>query len=536
MIAIMFILTVCIVGVAVAGVIYLRQIYSAFSKYGVKHITPLPLVGNMGKQCLGLEHFADHITGLYKKFPEERFVGRFEFVNELVVLRDLDLIKQVFTKDMECFDHRSPFSESDSFFGRNLFALNGQEWKKMRATLSPAFTGSKIRKMVPFIMEVGDQMTAMLMKKMKESKTGYINIDCEELTSSYANDVIVSCALGLKVDSYKDPENPIYARGRESATFGFREVFMYFLISNLPSLAKIFEWDILSQSCKEFFRNIVLDVIKDRELKQTVRPDMIHLLMEAKKGKLSENTVKSDEANTESAKFEQSAIATRRTEYVLTDDDIIAQILLLYLEGFGTVSILMNFLLYELAANSDIQDRLAKEIKEHHALNVGKLDYDSLKSMPYLDMVISEVIRLWHPSIILDRECNRDYDLGKPNKDADNDFIIKKGTKIIIPIHAIHRDPQYFPNPEKFDPERFSSENKDKMHSSAYIPFGIGPRNCIGLRLGLCEMKAITYQILLNMEILPTETTCIPAKLCPSSLSLKLEGGHTLRLRLRAHT
>ncbi|CAB3252949.1 unnamed protein product [Arctia plantaginis] len=281
----MFILTVCIVGVAVAGVIYLRQIYSAFSKYGVKHITPLPLVGNMGKQCLGLEHFADHITRLYNKFPEERFVGRFEFVNELVVLRDLDLIKRVFTKDMECFDHRSPFSE---------VILSSveicQEWKKMRATLSPAFTGSKIRKMVPFIMEVA----------------GYINIDCEELTSSYANDVIVSCALGLKVDSYKDPENPIYARGRESATFGFREVFMYFLISNLPSLAKIFEWDILSEGCKEFFRNLVLDVIKDRELKQIVRPDMIHLLMEAKKGKLSDNTSKSDKANTGSAMFEPS--------------------------------------------------------------------------------------------------------------------------------------------------------------------------------------------------------------------------------------
>ncbi|CAB3231600.1 unnamed protein product [Arctia plantaginis] len=528
---IMFILTVCIVGVAVAGVIYLRQIYSAFSKYGVKHITPLPLVGNMGKQCLGLEHFADHITRLYNKFPEERFVGRFEFVNELVVLRDLDLIKQVFTKDMECFDHRSPLVKVILSSAEIC-----QEWKKMRATLSPAFTGSKIRKMVPFIMEVGDQMTAMLMKKMNESETGYINIDCEELTSSYANDVIVSCALGLKVDSYKDPENPIYARGRESATFGFREVFMYFLISNLPSLAKIFEWDILSEGCKEFFRNLVLDVIKDRELKQIVRPDMIHLLMEAKKGKLSDNTAKSDKANTGSATFESSAVTTRQTENVLTDDDIIAQILLLYLEGFGTVSILMNFLLYELAVNYDVQDRLAKEIREHHALNGGKLDYDSLKSMPYLDMVLSEVIRLWHPSIILDRECNRDYDLGKPNKDADNDFIIKKGTKIMIPIHAIHRDPQYFSDPEKFDPERFSAENKHKMHPSAYIPFGIGPRNCIGLRLGLCEMKAITYQILLNMEILPTETTCIPAKLCPSSLSLKLEGGHTLRFKLRAHT
>ncbi|CAB3252945.1 unnamed protein product [Arctia plantaginis] len=529
----MLILFIIIALVVVFGIVYLRQIFSTFSKYGVKFVTPMPVVGNMARLYLRREHFADHITRLYNEFPEERFFGKFEFVNELVVIRDLDLIKRIALQDFECFDHRSVFSESNSFFAKNLFGLNGQEWKEMRATLSPAFTSSKIRKMVPLIVDVGDQMIAMFKRKIKESKTDYIDIDCEDLTACYANDVIASCQFGLKIDSYSNPENPFFTGGKEFTHFGFQEMVIYLIMSNIPILAKMLEWDIVSKKCKDFFRKVVLDMMRDREEKQTVRPDMIYLLMEAKKGKLVDDTPKCDEV-LNGTTAEESAANTNVAKKVLTDDDIISQIVLFFVEAFGTVSTLMTFLLYELAINPDVQDRLAKEVKEYNVKNGGKLDYDSLKDMKYLDMVTSEVIRLWHPSIILDRTLNRDYNLGKPNKYAEKDFKVRKGTLLTIPIYAIHRDPQYFPNPEKFDPERFSPENKQKIPSFAYNPFGLGPRNCIGLRLGLSEMKAITYQILLHTEILPTKSTCIPAKLCPNSFTLKLQGGHTLRFKLRS--
>ncbi|CAB3261624.1 unnamed protein product [Arctia plantaginis] len=488
----------------------------------------------MLRVILRLDHFAYDILNLYNKFPEERFVGRFEFLNEMVLIRDLDLAKQITVKDFEHFlDHRSIFGESNSFFSRNLFSLKGQEWKDMRSTLSPAFTSSKIRVMIPFMVEVGDQMIAMLKEKLKESKTGYITVDCKDLTTRYANDVIASCAFGLKVDSHTNVDNQFYARGKESSNFGFRQMLMFFLMINMPKVAKFLRWDFLSQRSKDFFSDLVLDTMKDRELKHIIRPDMIHLLMEAKKGKLTHETAKSDDEAAGFATVEESAVGSKTTNRVWTDDDLIAQAVLFFVAGFETASSGMSFLLYELASNPDVQDRLAKEIRDHHHKNGGKFDLNSMQNMTYLDMVTSELLRLWPPGIALDRQCTKDYNLGRPNKNADKDFIIRKGTGVQIPAIAFHRDPQYFPNPDRFDPERFSEENKHNIHPFAYMPFGVGPRNCIGSRFALCEIKAITYQILLHMELSPAETSCLPIKLSTESFNLRIQGGHDLRFRLR---
>ncbi|CAB3239050.1 unnamed protein product [Arctia plantaginis] len=532
---IMIIFIIWIAVLIAVFVIYLRQKYSRFNKYGIKYITPLPVLGNTARVLLRLEHFAYDSLNLYNKFPEERFVGRFEFTNEMVVIRDLDLVKQITVKDFEHFlDHRSLFGESSSFLSRNLISLKGQEWKDMRSTLSPAFTSSKIRVMIPFMVEVGDQMIAMLKKKLKESKTGCITVDCKDLTTRYANDVIASCAFGLKVDSHTDIDNQFYARGKEALNFGFRQIMLFLLMINMPNVAKHLKWDFLSQRSKDFFRDLVMNTMKDRELKHVIRPDMIHLLMEAKKGRLTHDTTKPDDVAAGFATVEESAIGAKEINKEWTDNDLIAQAVLFFLAGFETVSSGMCFLLFELAANPDVQDRLAKEIKDHDLKNGGKFDLNSMQSMTYLDMVISELLRLWPPLIALDRECTKDYNLGRPNKHADRDFIIRKGSGVQIPVFAFHRDPQYFPNPDKFDPERFSEENKHNIHPLKYMPFGIGPRNCIGSRFALCEMKAITYQLLLHMEISPCETTCLPPKFSPESFNLRIQGGHDLRFRLRA--
>ncbi|VVC90081.1 unnamed protein product, partial [Leptidea sinapis] len=319
----------------------------------------------------------------------------------------------------------------------------------MRSTLSPAFTSSKIRLMVPFMEEAGNQMIAALMKKTAETG-GPIQVECKDLTSRYANDVIASCAFGLK---------------RLKLT-------------------------LFSKDTTNFFISLVLDTMKNREENNIIRPDMIHLLMEAKK------------------------------EW--SDTDLVAQAVLFFIGGFETISIGMSFTLYELALHPEVQERLAQEIKETHSKSEGKLDFDLIQNMQYLDMVISEVLRLWPPGILLDRICCKDYNMGKPNKHEKRDFILRKGDLIAIPVFSIHRDAKYFPDPEKFNPERFSDENKHLINSMTYMPFGFGPRNCIGSRFALLEIKMLIYQVLLRMEVSPCEKTCIPSKLSPETTNLKL--------------
>ncbi|CAG5032367.1 unnamed protein product [Parnassius apollo] len=514
--------------------LYFRQLYSRFSSYGVKQFKPIPILGNNARIMLRMNHFSDDVQRLYNAFPEERFVGRFEFLKPTVVIKDIELIKKITVKDFEHFlDHRSFVNDNvDPFFGRNLVLMKGDEWKDMRSTLSPAFTSSKMRLMVPFMVEVGEQMIRTLMKEILNSSGKYIDVDGKDLTTRYANDVIASCAFGLKVDSYSDKSNIFYKMGKMAATFNFKQLLKVFALMTFPTVSSILRLSVFEKSARDFFWNLVMNTMNEREAKQVVRPDMIHLLMEAKKGRLTHED-KGADTDAGFATVEESSVGKKNVDRVWTDIDIVAQAVLFFIAGFDSVSSAMSFALHEIATHPEVQQRLYEEIKKHNGKNRGNLDYNSIQNLKYLDMVVSEVLRLWPPGVALDRLCTKDYNLGKPNKQATQDFIVRKGESATIPVWAIHRDSKYYPDPEKFDPERFSEENKHLIKPLTYVPFGLGPRNCIGSRFALCEVKVMLYQLLLHMELSPCEKTCIPAKLSTSTFNVTMQGGHWFKMRCR---
>ncbi|CAH0397698.1 unnamed protein product [Chilo suppressalis] len=523
------------VAVIVALALYLKQKYSRFSKYGVKNLPPVPLLGNMTRVICRMEHFADHIERIYKEFPDERFVGRYEFLNPMVVIRDIDLIKKVTVKDFENFlDHRTMVDEkTDPLFGRNLFSLKGQEWKDMRSTLSPAFTSSKMRQMLPFMVEVGNQMIESLKNKIKQSKTKKIDVDCKDLTTRFANDVIASCAFGLKVDSLVEENNDFYEKGKEASTFNFRQLLMFFAMANFPKITKPMKLRLFKDVTTKFFKHLVMNTMSEREAQHIIRPDMIHLLMEAKKGKLVHDEKTTNGTDAGFATVEESNVGKKNIDRVWADEDLIAQAVLFFIAGFETVSSAMSFALHELAVNPDVQEKLVAEIRENEKKNGGKFDYNSIQNMVYMDMVVSEVLRLWPAAIALDRLCNKDYNLGKPNDKCEKDYIVRKGEGLVIPVWGIHHDPEFYPEPDKFDPERFSEENKHRIQPFTYVPFGLGPRNCIGSRFALCEVKVMLYQLLQHMEISPSAKTMIPVKLSNDTFNLRIKGGHWVSMKIR---
>uniref|UniRef100_A0A2H1W0C8 unspecific monooxygenase n=1 Tax=Spodoptera frugiperda TaxID=7108 RepID=A0A2H1W0C8_SPOFR len=120
----MIILLVWLVVLVAVVLLYFRKLYSTFSRHGVKHIEPVPIFGNMHTIIFRTEHINDVFTSLYDKFPEERFVGRYEFNKEVIFVRDLELIKKIAVKDFEHFiDHRFILGNSESYFSRNLLSL-----------------------------------------------------------------------------------------------------------------------------------------------------------------------------------------------------------------------------------------------------------------------------------------------------------------------------------------------------------------------------------------------------------------------------
>ncbi|XP_011705277.1 PREDICTED: probable cytochrome P450 6a13 [Wasmannia auropunctata] len=150
-----------------------------------------------------------------------------------------------------------------------------------------------------------------------------------------------------------------------------------------------------------------------------------------------------------------------------------AQSYIFFLAGFETSSTTMTYALYEMAQHQDIQDKVCEEIDEVLA-KYDDLTYDAVNEMPYLHKVINETMRKYPPLPGLNRICTKEIVLPTTN------IRVPKGTLISIPVLGLHRDPSIYPDPDKFDPERFSAEEIAKRHRYAYLPFGEGPHICIG--------------------------------------------------------
>ncbi|KAL1116128.1 hypothetical protein AAG570_005623 [Ranatra chinensis] len=171
------------------------------------------------------------------------------------------------------------------------------------------------------------------------------------------------------------------------------------------------------------------------------------------------------------------------------------------MDGYNTSSIVLCFTMYELAVNPEWQHRVRNEIKSM-VENYTELTYDILLELNNMNMVISETMRL-NPVIgTMTRICTKTTSLVD---EEGNTFRVEEGTPVAISVYALHMDPQYYPSPEEFKPERFLTPSQDADQRYAYLPFGEGPRICPGMKFGQMVVKACLAAILLNFEILPTK-------------------------------
>lgn len=208
-----------------------------------------------------------------------------------------------------------------------------------------------------------------------------------------------------------------------------------------------------------------------------------------------------------------------------------AQTLIFFIAGFGTVSKTLSFALHEIAVGSKVQQKLHEEVQEtQDQLNGKPLTYDFLQKLKYVDMTMSETLRRWPQVPGSDRYVNKPYVL--ENFDGTK-VQLNVGDSIVIPSSAIHMDPKYFPHPKQFDPERFNDENKDKILAGTYLPFGIGPRSCIASRFALMECKAILYYMVSNFHLEKCRKTQDPLKLKPIPGIADAEKGFWVQLRNR---
>ncbi|CAM5086756.1 unnamed protein product [Natator depressus] len=185
----------------------------------------------------------------------------------------------------------------------------------------------------------------------------------------------------------------------------------------------------------------------------------------------------------------------------LSDKEIMVQALVFILAGYETTSFTLNFLSYNLATHPDMQQRLQEEI-DAALPNKAAPTYDAILQMEYLDMIVNETLRLFPVGGRIERVCKKTIEI--------NGVTIPKGTVTMIPAYVLHQDSEYWPEPEEFRPERFSKENRESMDPYIFLPFGAGPRNCIGMRFALLSLKVAMIVLLQRFSFRTCKDTPIP--------------------------
>lgn len=452
---------------------WLTKDHDYFKKIGIMYDKPSLLVGNTLKLVLQKESIIALNERQYRKFKKYQIYGFFNFLQKSFMLTDPDIIKRVTVKDFDHFLNHSPAFEMDDLFSRTLFVMKDKRWRDMRTTLSPIFTGSKMKMMFGLLSEHSKGFVKYMEERSAKGQNNDVNIP--ELFSRYTADGICTAALGFVGDSVKNEGSEVYkiVKQMDNDFNGTAGIFKFMLSALLPGIYKLLDLQVTSQNVYDFFRHTVIDVMNDREKKNISRPDVIQLLLQARKGQLTNDQLDESEYKNYSAHTEFDVSLKNEKVSSFEENDWIAQGYIFFGAGFDTSTTTLQTLFYELVQNPKIQDELIEEIDEV-AVN-GEVTYEALHKMKFLDMVLSEVLRKWPPAAQLDRCCTKDYRLELNDGQSLN---ISKGTVLFLPVYSIHHDPEYFPDPEKFDPYRFSEENQLNIRSGTYIPFGQGPRMC----------------------------------------------------------
>jgi cytochrome P450 family 6 len=164
-----------------------------------------------------------------------------------------------------------------------------------------------------------------------------------------------------------------------------------------------------------------------------------------------------------------------------------------FFAGSDTTSTIISFAITQLSRHPDLQEKLRQEILAKVKADGGEITYENLHEMTYLTQVMNgeylarvwnfsltqkptETLRMYPPTVITVRTASSDYQI------PGSRHVIKKGQQVIIPVIGIHYDDRYWENPSEFNPDRFTAEEIAKRPNFAFLPFGEGPRNCIGMR------------------------------------------------------
>ena len=466
------------------------------------------------------------------------------------------------------FANRRAVKTTHCIMAQFLSSLEGEEWKRVRRIVAQTFTTRKLKSIFPIMQSASAKVMDVLDRAANRStrcqtrndsegevleekdSASESDVNLKDLFGNYTMDVIAQSAFATQ------PTKGFVAQASALFTFPYWRKFLDYVMP-----AAFLDWvgfTVLPKEPMDFFREHTQALINERTSNDTggnngsgdcdnkennsaqsdscdiggaaARPekpnDFLQLLLDAEDDGAVEsdpsassnnnnnNNNNHNDSNNSSSSSSKNLSSSNSSKAKLSHEEILAQSVLFFSVGYETSSQVLMYATFCLAHHPECQDRLVGQLNDARLDSTGDWDYDALIKLPYLDAVVNESLRLYNPVLRMERRASEDFVLG------DTGIVVPKGMIVGIPVWALHHSEKYFPEPMAFKPERFLPENRADIVDSTFLPFGQGPRDCVGKRFAMLETKLLLAEMLTRFRFVPTARTVAPLKFDPTGRPL----------------
>ncbi len=404
------------------------------------------------------------------------------FFRKVFFTTNLDVIKHVLQANQKNYIKSVAYRNLKLALGNGLLTSEGDTWRRNRKLAQPAFYKTQLEGLYNAMTEVAEHYCQNLSEKIKENDTIEISEEMMSVTAdivlkalfSAENPAAISEMYRIMVDSQE------YIITRTIAPYLTP---FHYITGKHRRFRKDMDW----------FDGHLFDLINERRKSNEPVNDLLSMLLHSR----YEDTGKP-----------------------MDDQQLRDEAITLFAAGHETSSNALSWILYLLAQHPAILQKLREELDA--IVGVRTPSFEDLRKLTYTLQVIQEGMRLYPPAFAVGREPLEDDEILGVK--------IPKGSVVFISICGVHRDPKYWERPDDFYPDHFTPENEKKRPRMAYMPFGAGPRMCIGNHFALMEMQLLLGMLVSRFDFeLVTNTPVVPQPL----VTLKPKYGIELRLRPR---
>lgn len=398
----------------------------------------------------------------------------------VVVIFDAECAEGVLTSNVN-IDKSKEFDFAIPWLGLGLFTSTGDKWRVHRKMLTPAFHFRILESFVPIIGKQQKIMLDLIESKMNSNR---VIDDIRPIITNCALDIICETAMGVNINAQTDPESKYSKAVRKVLDLFTLRFLSPWLWNDL--IFQMTPTGIEQRKTIKFLHNFTVTVIKQKkkEILDKMRTGGADL--EATMNDIGTKRVLAflDNLLTQNIKDPNS----------LSDEDIRSEVDTFMSAGQDTSSATIQFALQLIGNHPEVQTKIHEELDTIYGDSPDReIKFEDLREMKYLEKCIKETLRLFPPVLFIARQITEEFKI--------KGRTIPPGTTCLVLHYVLHRDPKYFPNPEVFNPDRFSPENMNERHAFAFVPFSAGPRNCIGQRFALQTTKALIASILRKYRI-----------------------------------